>query len=101
MPSSGSSTRTLRSAYSIISKHSDKFGSDTRFVATAEKLTSPYEFGVYDLLVLPESFPYGGMENSCLTFVTPTLIAGDRSEVDVIAHEISHVSMPCVCMCLV
>lgn len=78
-----------------------------RFVAKAEELTSPYEFGVYDLLVLPESFPYGGqllcsssvsqlmcqgMENSCLTFVTPTLVAGDRSEVDVAAHEISHVS---------
>ncbi|NXD32286.1 LKHA4 aminopeptidase, partial [Spelaeornis formosus] len=68
-----------------------EFSEDTaKFVATAESLTSPYEFGVYDLLVLPESFPYGGMENSCLTFVTPTLVAGDRSEVDVAAHEISH-----------
>lgn len=46
--------------------------------------------GVYDLLVLPPSFPFGGMENPCLTFVTPTLLAGDRSLVDVIAHEISH-----------
>ncbi|KAI9598489.1 peptidase family M1-domain-containing protein [Syncephalis fuscata] len=46
--------------------------------------------GRYDLLVLPGSFPYGGMENPCLTFVTPTLLAGDRSLVDVVAHEIAH-----------
>ena len=45
-------------------------------------LTIPYR--------LPSSFPYGGMENPCLTFVTPTLLAGDRSLVDVVAHEISH-----------
>ena len=44
----------------------------------------------YDLLCLPPSFPYGGMENPCLTFVTPTLLAGDRSLADVVAHEISH-----------
>ncbi len=42
------------------------------------------------MLVLPPSFPYGGMENPCLTFVTPTLLAGDRSLSNVIAHEISH-----------
>jgi leukotriene-A4 hydrolase len=40
--------------------------------------------------VLPPSFPYGGMENPCLTFVTPTLLAGDRSLADVVAHEIAH-----------
>lgn len=60
------------------------------FVAAAENLTSDYRFGVYDLLFLPESFPYGGMENSRLTFCTPTAIAGDRSSVDLAAHEISH-----------
>eukprot|EP00899_Mesostigma_viride_P027826 jgi/Mesvir1/8228/Mv12513-RA.2 len=60
------------------------------FLATGEALLGPYEWGVYDLLVLPPSFPYGGMENPCLTFVTPTLLAGDRSLVDVVAHEISH-----------
>ena len=46
--------------------------------------------GIYDLLVLPPSFPYGGMENPCLTFVTPTLIARDRSLVSVVHHEIAH-----------
>lgn len=68
-----------------------EFHKDTaNFVATAEDLASEYKFGVYDVLFLPESFPYGGMENSCLTFATPTIIAGDRSQVDVVAHEISH-----------
>ncbi|XP_020365839.2 leukotriene A-4 hydrolase [Rhincodon typus] len=56
----------------------------------AEELMGPYVWGRYDLLVLPPSFPYGGMENPCLTFVTPTLLAGDRSLSNVIAHEISH-----------
>lgn len=49
-----------------------------------------YVWGRYDLLLLPPSFPYGGMENPCLTFVTPTLLAGDRSLTNVIAHEIAH-----------
>ncbi|XP_056638114.1 leukotriene A-4 hydrolase [Diorhabda sublineata] len=57
---------------------------------TAEEICGPYVWGVYDLLVLPPSFPYGGMENPCLTFVTPTLLAGDRSLANVIAHEIAH-----------
>ena len=43
-------------------------------IATAEALVGDYVWGVYDLLVLPPSFPYGGMENPCLTFVTPTLL---------------------------
>ncbi|KAG8712903.1 hypothetical protein FRC08_013953 [Ceratobasidium sp. 394] len=68
-----------------------EFSEDTaRYVLEAENILTPYEFGVYDLLVLPPSFPYGGMENACLTFVTPTLLAGDRSLVDVVGHEISH-----------
>ncbi|KAF8308712.1 zincin, partial [Clavulina sp. PMI_390] len=68
-----------------------EFVEDTnKYVAAAEDLITPYEFGVYDLLVLPPSFPYGGMENCCLTFVTPTLLAGDRSLVDVVGHEVSH-----------
>lgn len=46
--------------------------------------------GRYDILIMPPSFPFGGMENPCLTFVTPCLLAGDRSLVDVIIHEISH-----------
>ena len=57
---------------------------------TAESIAGPYVWGTYDLLVLPPTFPYGGMENPCLTFVTPTLLAGDRSLADVVIHEISH-----------
>ncbi|KAG8999866.1 hypothetical protein FRB94_005859 [Tulasnella sp. JGI-2019a] len=68
-----------------------EFYKDTAtYVASAEKFVTPYEFGVYELLVLPPAFPYGGMENACLTFLTPTLLAGDRSLVDVVAHEASH-----------
>ncbi|CEL62166.1 leukotriene-A4 hydrolase [Rhizoctonia solani AG-1 IB] len=68
-----------------------EFSKDTSsYVLQAENILTPYEFGVYDLLLLPPSFPYGGMENACLTFVTPTLLTGDRSLVDVVAHEISH-----------
>lgn len=55
-----------------------------------EEVAGPYEWGVYDVLLLPPSFPYGGMENPCLTFVTPTLLAGDRSQANVVAHEIAH-----------
>ena len=56
----------------------------------AEKIAGPYVWGKYDLLVLPPTFPYGGMENPNLTFVTPTLLAGDRSLANVVAHEIAH-----------
>jgi len=56
----------------------------------AEELCGPYVWGTYDILVLPPSFPFGGMENPCLTFATPTLLAGDKSLSDVIAHEIAH-----------
>ncbi|KAG9310384.1 peptidase family M1-domain-containing protein [Chiua virens] len=61
-----------------------------KFLAAEEAITIDYKFGVYDLLVLPPAFPYGGMENACLTFVTPTLLTGDRSLVDVVVHEITH-----------
>lgn len=61
-----------------------------RYVELAEKIVQPYEWGIYGCLVLPPSFPYGGMENPIFTFVTPTVISGDRENVDVIAHELSH-----------
>jgi len=68
-----------------------EFSEDTaRFLAAEEELVASYKFGVYDLLVLPNSFPYGGMENACLSFLTPTLLAGDRSLVDVVVHELTH-----------
>ena len=61
-----------------------------KMVAAAESLFGPYRWGRYDMLVLPPSFPIGGMENPRLTFLTPTMIAGDRSLVDLIAHELAH-----------
>lgn len=59
-------------------------------VDAAEKLYGPYRWGRYDLLVLPPSFPFGGMENPKLTFATPTIIAGDQSLVSLVAHELAH-----------
>jgi leukotriene-A4 hydrolase len=59
-------------------------------VAAAEKLYGPYRWGRYDVLVLPPSFPYGGEENPNMTFLTPTFIAGDKSLVSLVAHELSH-----------
>ncbi|MDH4166085.1 MAG: M1 family metallopeptidase [Gammaproteobacteria bacterium] len=55
-----------------------------------EALYGPYRWGRYDVLMLPPSFPYGGMENPRLTFMTPTVIAGDKSLVGVLAHELAH-----------
>ncbi|MCC6560373.1 MAG: M1 family metallopeptidase [Xanthomonadales bacterium] len=59
-------------------------------ILAAEKLYGPYRWGRYDMLVLPPSFPFGGMENPRLSFLTPTLIAGDKSLVTVVAHELAH-----------
>ena len=61
-----------------------------RMMAAAEALYGPYRWGRYDMLVLPPAFPFGGMENPRLTFLTPTLIAGDRSLVSTVAHELAH-----------
>ncbi|MEI6592157.1 MAG: M1 family metallopeptidase [Holophagaceae bacterium] len=59
-------------------------------ILKAEGLFGTYPWDRYDMLVLPPSFPYGGMENPRMTFLTPTLLAGDRSLVDVVAHELAH-----------
>ncbi|EXJ77982.1 leukotriene A-4 hydrolase [Capronia epimyces CBS 606.96] len=61
-----------------------------KFLQAAESLVYPYAWGQYNVLVLPPSFPYGGMENPVYTFATPTIISGDRENVDVVAHELSH-----------
>lgn len=61
-----------------------------KFIQTAEKIIYPYAWGTYNALVLPPSFPYGGMENPIYTFLTPTTISGDRQNVDTVAHELSH-----------
>eukprot|EP00760_Papus_ankaliazontas_P033602 PhM_4_TR6491/c0_g1_i1/m.61602/K01254/LTA4H; leukotriene-A4 hydrolase len=68
----------------------DDFVEVEKYVGIAESLVGPYEWGRYDVLVLPQSFPYGGMENPCLTFVSPTVLTGDRTQMDVIAHEVAH-----------
>ncbi|KRB52505.1 MAG: M1 family metallopeptidase [Pseudomonadota bacterium] len=61
-----------------------------KMVTTAEGLYGPYRWGRYDVLVLPPSFPLGGMENPTLTFLTPTFITGDRANVSLVAHELAH-----------
>jgi len=67
-----------------------EFGNTQEMIDKAEKLYGPYQWGKYDILVLPPSFPFGGMENPRLTFVTPTVIAGDRSLTSLVAHELAH-----------
>jgi hypothetical protein len=67
-----------------------EFAGVEEMIGTAERLFGPYEWDRYDMLVLPPSFPYGGMENPRMTFLTPTVLAGDRSLVDVVAHELAH-----------
>src|SRR5690349_3810089 len=67
-----------------------EFEETEKMVAACEKLFGPYRWGRYDMLVLPPSFPYGGMENPRLTFLTPTSVVGDRSGVSLIAHELAH-----------
>lgn len=61
-----------------------------KMIATAENLYGAYQWEQYDIVMLPYSFPFGGMENPRLTFANPTLLAGDRSMVSVIAHELAH-----------
>merc|ERR550519_1787677 len=74
----------------FVDKAAFDFSETESFIKTAEDLCGPYVWGEYDILVLPPSFPFGGMENPCLTFATPTLLSGDKSNADVIAHEIAH-----------
>jgi aminopeptidase N len=74
----------------MIDKARYEFEDVGRMVTTAEGLYGPYRWTRYDVLVLPPGFPIGGMENPKLTFCTPTIIAGDRSLVNLIAHELAH-----------
>lgn len=75
---------------SVVDKARYEFEDVGKMVATAESLYGPYRWGRYDVLVAPPGFPIGGMENPRLTFCTPTIIAGDRSLVNLIAHELAH-----------
>ncbi|HVE71839.1 MAG TPA: M1 family metallopeptidase [Thermoanaerobaculia bacterium] len=74
----------------VIDRAAEEFADTPKMIAAAEELYGPYRWSRYDLLVLPPSFPYGGMENPRLTFLTPTVLAGDRSLVSLIAHELAH-----------
>ena len=74
----------------MVDKAVAEFSDTEKMIATAESLYGPYRWDRYDLLVLPPSFPYGGMENPRLTFATPTVIVGDKSLVSLVAHELAH-----------
>jgi leukotriene A-4 hydrolase/aminopeptidase len=73
-----------------VEKAAWEFAGIEEMIVKAEGLFGPYEWDRYDMIVLPPAFPYGGMENPRMTFLTPTLLAGDRSLVDVVAHELAH-----------
>ncbi|HVR80934.1 MAG TPA: M1 family metallopeptidase [Luteimonas sp.] len=74
----------------MVDKAAKEFEDTEKMMQVAEKLYGPYRWGRYDILVLPPSFPYGGMENPRLTFATPTVIVGDKSLVSLVAHELAH-----------
>jgi leukotriene-A4 hydrolase len=75
---------------SVLKAAAYEFNDTPKMIQTAEALYGPYPWERYDMLVLPPSFPYGGMENPRLTFLTPTVLAGDKSLVSLIAHELAH-----------
>lgn len=74
----------------ILDAAAEEFSETPLMEAENEKLYGPYRWGRYDLIVLPPSFPFGGMENPRISFMTPTLIAGDKSLTNVVAHELAH-----------
>lgn len=67
-----------------------EFEDTESMIQMAESILGPYAWGRYDMIILPPSFPFGGMENPMLAFMTPTLIAGDKSLVSTVAHELAH-----------
>lgn len=74
----------------VVEKAAAEFRDVEKMVQATEALYGPYAWGRWDTIVLPPSFPFGGMENPRLTFATPTIIAGDRSLVNVMVHELAH-----------
>ena len=74
----------------ILQASAEEFASTQAMIDATEKLYGDYRWGRYDLLILPPSFPFGGMENPVLSFITPTVVAGDGSLVNLIAHELAH-----------
>jgi leukotriene-A4 hydrolase len=75
---------------SVIKEAAKEFADTESMIQANEKMFGPYRWSRYDILVMPPSFPEGGMENPRLSFITPTVIAGDKSLVSVIAHELAH-----------
>ena len=75
---------------SVVDAAAYEFAQTEQMMQASEKLFGPYRWGRYDLLMLPPSFPFGGMENPRLSFITPTVLAGDRSLTALIAHELAH-----------
>ncbi|MEE8367318.1 MAG: M1 family aminopeptidase/hydrolase, partial [Thermoanaerobaculia bacterium] len=75
---------------SVVDSAAWEFGEVESMIDAAEALYGPYRWDRFDILVLPPSFPFGGMENPRLTFATPTILAGDRSLVSLVAHELAH-----------
>ena len=75
---------------SVVEAAAWEFAETEEMMHVVEELYGPYRWGRFDVLVLPPSFPFGGMENPRLTFATPTILAGDRSLVALIAHELAH-----------
>src|SRR6266446_3430928 len=75
---------------SVVDRAAKEFEDTEKMLKAAQDLYGPYRWGRYDLLVLPPSFPFGGMENPGLTFATPTILAGDKSLVSLVAHELAH-----------
>ena len=75
---------------SMLDAAANELADNEKMVGAAERLFGAYDWGRYDVLVLPPSFPFGGMENPVMTFLTPTFIAGDRSLVSLVAHELAH-----------
>jgi len=74
----------------ILDAAAAEFDDTQAMIDKAEEMYGKYRWGRYDLLILPPSFPFGGMENPRLSFITPTVIAGDKSLVNLIAHELAH-----------
>jgi leukotriene-A4 hydrolase len=74
----------------VLAAAANEFADLEKMVQAAESIGGPYRWGRYDILVLPPSFPFGGMENPRLTFATPTILAGDRSLTSLVAHELAH-----------
>jgi leukotriene-A4 hydrolase len=75
---------------SVVDKAAKEFEDTEKMVAATARLYGEYRWSRYDLLILPPSFPFGGMENPMLTFATPTVLAGDKSLVSLVAHELAH-----------